>query len=163
MCEAAPSRLLVILGASGPGKSSFLRAGLLPRLGREDRTFLPLPVIRPERAPSPAKRASCAHSKALVLPPASIRRVLSCGPRSRLAPASSHRCCRLWPKRPEGPATRTRRGGRAQAADHCVAIDQGEELFIAEAQDEAKPFLALLRDLLPRDQPAVIKVFTILM
>ena len=33
--EAAPPRLLVILGASGGGKSSFLRAGLLPRLARE--------------------------------------------------------------------------------------------------------------------------------
>ncbi len=48
--EAAPPRLLVILGASGAGKSSFLRAGLLPRLARDERNFLPLPVIRPERA-----------------------------------------------------------------------------------------------------------------
>ncbi len=48
--EATPPRLLVILGASGAGKSSFLRAGLLPRLSRDDRNFLPLPVIRPERA-----------------------------------------------------------------------------------------------------------------
>src|SRR5271168_780053 len=47
---AAPPRLLVILGASGAGKSSFLRAGLWPRLARDDRNFLPLPVIRPERA-----------------------------------------------------------------------------------------------------------------
>ena len=43
-------RMLVILGASGSGKSSFLRAGLWPRLKRDDRTWLPLPVIRPERA-----------------------------------------------------------------------------------------------------------------
>jgi hypothetical protein len=50
MTEAAPPRLLVILGASGAGKSSFLRAGLLPRLSREDRAFLPLPIIRPERS-----------------------------------------------------------------------------------------------------------------
>ena len=32
------------------GKSSFLRAGLLPRLGRDAQTFLPLPIIRPERS-----------------------------------------------------------------------------------------------------------------
>ena len=48
--SAAPPRILVILGASGAGKSSFLRAGLLPRLERDDRNFVVLPVIRPERA-----------------------------------------------------------------------------------------------------------------
>src|SRR5262249_11509297 len=48
--ESTPPRLLVILGASGAGKSSFLRAGLFPRLKRDDRSFLPLPIIRPERA-----------------------------------------------------------------------------------------------------------------
>jgi hypothetical protein len=48
--ETAPPRLLVILGASGSGKSSFLRAGLFPRLARDERSFLPLPIIRPERA-----------------------------------------------------------------------------------------------------------------
>jgi hypothetical protein len=45
-----PPRLLVILGASGAGKSSFLRSAVFPRLKRDDRNFLPLPVIRPERA-----------------------------------------------------------------------------------------------------------------
>ena len=40
----------MILGPSGAGKSSFLRAGLLPRLRRDDRHFLPLPIVRPERA-----------------------------------------------------------------------------------------------------------------
>jgi TIR domain len=47
--EAPPPRLLVILGASGAGKSSLLRAGVLPRLARDDRHFLALPIIRPER------------------------------------------------------------------------------------------------------------------
>ncbi len=39
--------LLAILAASGAGKSSFLRAGLWPRLQRADREFLILPVLRP--------------------------------------------------------------------------------------------------------------------
>lgn len=48
--EESGEQLFVILGASGAGKSSFLRAGLWPRLKRDDRHFLPLPVVRPERA-----------------------------------------------------------------------------------------------------------------
>jgi hypothetical protein len=39
--------IAAILGASGSGKS--LRAGVLPRLARDDRQFLALPIIRPER------------------------------------------------------------------------------------------------------------------
>lgn len=48
--EVDEEQFFVILGASGAGKSSFLRAGLWPRLKRDDRHFLPLPVMRPERA-----------------------------------------------------------------------------------------------------------------
>jgi len=50
LVEGGVERLLVILGASGSRKSSFLRAGLWPRLARDDANFLPLPVIRPQTA-----------------------------------------------------------------------------------------------------------------
>ena len=52
--------LLVVLGPSGAGKSSFLRAGLLPRLRREDRRFLPLGIVRPQRLPLIAQTCSLA-------------------------------------------------------------------------------------------------------
>ncbi len=45
------ARLLVIIGASGSGKSSLLRAGVLPQLARRRREWILLPPIRPEKAP----------------------------------------------------------------------------------------------------------------
>lgn len=50
MRDGSPKRMLVILGASGAGKSSFLRAGLLSRLRRDTENFIVLPIVRPERA-----------------------------------------------------------------------------------------------------------------
>ena len=58
-----PSRrksLFVILSPSGSGKSSFLRAGLIPRLQRDDRNFLVLGVMRPESKPLTGDRGFAA-------------------------------------------------------------------------------------------------------
>lgn len=41
----------IVIGASGAGKSSMMKAGLLPQLGRRPRDWVVLPVMRPERAP----------------------------------------------------------------------------------------------------------------
>ena len=40
-----------MIGASGSGKSSLLKAGVLPQLSRRRREWVVLPYIRPEKAP----------------------------------------------------------------------------------------------------------------
>lgn len=47
--ERNVEQAFVVLGASGAGKSSFLRAGLLPRLKRDAEHFIVLPSVRPAR------------------------------------------------------------------------------------------------------------------
>ncbi|WNG94321.1 TIR domain-containing protein [Mycobacterium sp. ITM-2016-00318] len=49
MRVAETKSMFVVLGPSGTGKSSFLRAGLMPRVAREDRRFTLLGVVRPGR------------------------------------------------------------------------------------------------------------------
>jgi hypothetical protein len=78
-----PPRLLVILGASGAGKSSFLRAGLLPRLKRDDRHYLPL-----------ARAVSFVRSKVRLRWPGSRCRVPICERPSKVVPQCSSRSCK---------------------------------------------------------------------
>jgi formylglycine-generating enzyme required for sulfatase activity len=157
--ETTPPRLLVILGASGAGKSSFLRAGLFPRLARDDRNFLPLPIIRPERAAINGETGllsaleSAFDAARITVTRADLRAVIQAGA-AKLKPLLQALADKATPKAPDG-------GAEPKPPTLILSIDQGEELFLAEAQDEAQPFLALLRDLLNDDAPAIIAVFTI--
>jgi len=66
--EAKP--LVVVLGASGTGKSSLVKAGVLPRLTSDSR-WMVLPVVRPGTAPLEAlARSVDALSPAATPPPA---------------------------------------------------------------------------------------------
>jgi formylglycine-generating enzyme required for sulfatase activity len=156
---ASPPRLLVILAASGAGKSSLLRAGLWPRLARDDRQFLLLPIIRPGRL------AISGETGLLHAMEAAFRSANLSVARADLREAIEEGGARL-----RGLLSQLVREAPQEAADGGVApkactlvlgIDQGEELFLAEGQVEAETFLRLLRDLLMADRPDVIALFAI--
>jgi TIR domain len=157
--EAAPPRLLVILGASGAGKSSFLRAGLMPRLARDDGNFHVLPIVRPERATITGEtgllRALEAAFQAAKIPTAraDLRAAID-GGAATLRPLLQRLAGKLTPSMADAATS-------PRPVTLALAIDQGEELFHAEGQDEARKFLALVRDLLAGDAPAVIALFAI--
>jgi formylglycine-generating enzyme required for sulfatase activity len=157
--DAAPPRLLVILGASGAGKSSFLRAGLVPRLARDDRNFHVLPIVRPGRAAISGETGllhaleGAFEAAKIATARADLRAVMD-GGAGTLRPLLQNLADKVTPAIVD-TATKSR------PSTLVVAIDQGEELFLAEGQDEARTFLALLRDLLADDAPSVIALFAI--
>lgn len=157
--EGAAPRVLVVLGASGAGKSSFLRAGLIPRLGRDNDNFLPLPIIRPGRAVItgemgllPALQGAFAAA-GIAVTRAELRNAITSGA-VKLKPLLQSIADKSTP-----PALDP--GIKPKAPALVLPIDQGEELFQAEGQAEASLFLALLRELTHADGPAVIAIFTI--
>jgi WD40 repeat protein len=153
---SAPPRMLTILGASGAGKSSFLRAGLLPRLMRDSRHFAVLPIIRPERA-----ALSGEHGFAATLEAALRARGITRN-RADIRAAVTAGAAAVRPLLAELAVPPDSGDGGAAAAPPTlvIAVDQAEELLGADTA-EAGPFLALLADLAGTDGPAVLVIFAV--
>jgi formylglycine-generating enzyme required for sulfatase activity len=153
--KGAPPRLMVILGASGSGKSSFLRAGVLPRLRRDDVQFIPLPVVRPERA---ALSGENGFINALAV-------VLRAHPRAKLRAAVQNGASALRPLLADlakaAVTERTASDETERPPAFVIAIDQTEELFRTEGREESDALLTILADLAKGDEPTVIVIFTI--
>jgi formylglycine-generating enzyme required for sulfatase activity len=144
-------RLLVVLGASGSGKSSFLRAGLWPRLARDDLSFLPLPIIRPQTAVITGSAGLVAALAAAferlgeTRPPGRIKEALLAGSMgfdkllNDLSDLAKRRLVGF--EEEKHPAI-------------ILAVDQAEELFSPDGIVEAESFLQMLGEILALDSPA---------
>lgn len=144
------SRMLVVLGPSGSGKSSLVRAGVLPRLKRDPRNWLVLDVLRPRRAPL--------DELAIVLS------------RGLEAVGSAHSWTEIRASLLAASVDPSDAAGTLEAIavdllrafgnrDACVVltIDQMEEVLGLDPPDGAEPFLQLLRaSLLRPDLPLVL-------
>lgn len=152
--NAAP-RFATILGASGAGKSSFLRAGILPRLHRDSRHFYVLPIVRPERAALTGEHGfavmleAALKARNIVRNRADIRDAVKAGAEG-VAPILSALAAPL----DAGDAD------MGEAPTLVIAVDQAEELLGTD-NAEASAFLTLLADLGRRDDPAVMVLFTV--
>jgi hypothetical protein len=144
---AGHKSLFVVLGPSGSGKSSFLRAGLLPRLRRDDRNFVVIDIVRPHRAvltgDSGLARAIGGTRAQLGL------NDLSLGEIKEACAAGADGIARLLREIQDAAAA-----SRSYLADPgtpptvVLPLDQADELLCGDARAQAEPFFALLRDLL---------------
>lgn len=152
MRSARHNHAFVILGPSGVGKSSFLRAGLLPRLLRDDRHFMVMDIVRPQRNPLNGQHglANSIHAlrrsmglnqpglggiKTGVADPVMVRQWLIEAQRAAVERFGDD------PEMPEPTLV--------------LPVDQAEEVFGVDDAEEPHGFLTALAALLRDGQPAL--------
>ena len=136
------ARLLLIIGASGSGKSSLMCAGVLPQIARRRREWIALPPIRPEKAPLETVAKAIAEH------------------------LGNPQDWRAWHRRlgnPDAAAEiaeliRDLRVGEARNATVLLPIDQFEEVFTVASAAERTGFMQLLAATLDpaRDLPLMV-------
>ncbi|MDQ0258211.1 hypothetical protein J2W20_000086 [Sinomonas atrocyanea] len=153
MRSSGIASLFVVLGPSGTGKSSYLRAGLLPRLRREGRFFLPLGIVRPGHDPLMGNRGlarsiySLRTSVGLVRPDlASVKE--SCGR------GDAEKLRQLLIEAAETAVTETEEVEENRPkTTFILPVDQAEELFNPDSSSRARLFLQTLARLCDGSSP----------
>jgi WD40 repeat protein len=134
-------KFVALLGSSGSGKSSVVRAGVLPRLERDPRNWIVLPPFRPRRQPVlEFARALC---EALDTPEDWQKHMVGL--------ASSGAEDKL-----EELANKVRQRTGARESHLLVTIDQGEELFTVAAAEQVRQLFELFARATERDAPVVV-------
>jgi WD40 repeat protein len=129
------AKIFAILGGSGSGKSSLLKAGVLPRIARDKENFLVLPAFRP--GSDPLRELFNAFK--------AIDTGLS---RQRFDEA-------VAPSAALDLIDAVRHAARAPQATVLVPIDQAEELFTRTTAETRAAFFKQLSALLASDHPAL--------
>jgi hypothetical protein len=149
---ATAPHFALVLGASGSGKSSLVRAGVVPRL-RARGGWLPIPAFRPREDPLSELAAAIAQAYERVQRPCDYAKIY----------AELHKAAGKGP--PEG-------GGlvemgrdlaiKAQRGDATVllVVDQAEELFGESGGEQADRFLGLIRAALERSDGRLMGLAT---
>nr|WP_240484264.1 WD40 repeat domain-containing protein [Pseudarthrobacter sulfonivorans] len=156
--------LFMILGPSGAGKSSFLRAGLLPRLRRDDRHFVVMEIMRPERSALTGERGF-AHSLHALRSGLGLGRPVLAEIKDACAATDAERLWGWLAEAREAAASRLPMEAAGTPQPTLVLpLDQAEELFSVDAGRQATQFLGLLGLLLQNHdevEPALIVAGTI--
>ena len=135
------AKLVAVLGASGSGKSSLLRAGVLPRLKRDKRNWIVLPPFRPQLHPL----EELAQAVALALGPSADWRHWRDAFAAEDLP---HTLLDL--------ARDLRAAHASNEAQILITVDQSEELFGAAEKTGAEQFLRVLNGLQDERLPFLV-------
>jgi hypothetical protein len=135
------AKLIALLGASGSGKSSLLRAGAIPRLKRDGRNWIVVPPMRPQ-----------------LLPVEELARALAvgCGQgahwRNRYDELMGDQVARSL----HDIASDLRVNAGANEAHILICVDQAEELFGTADPEHSRRFCEILNEALSNEQPFIV-------
>ena len=134
------TKLIALLGASGSGKSSLLRAGVIPRLKRSGRNWVVLPPMRPQARPVDELARCLAVACGQDMDWRKLREELN-GDNLELTLSDI--------------ANDLRVKAAANEAQILLSIDQAEELFGAADRDQAQRFFEILNVAMTSDLPFI--------